>query len=68
MQSISDALNNKSLGENSLKQLSQEVATKEKMLVKKDKENQRVNIVSIVGITLTIFFGLLSIFPILPKY
>ena len=70
MQSILDALNNnnKSLGVNSLKQLSQEIASKEKIIVKKDKENQRANIVSIVGIILTIFFGLLSFFPIWPKY
>lgn len=69
MQSITDALenNNKSLGQNSLKQLSQEILTKEKSLIKKDKENQRANIVSIVGIVLTIFFGLLSMLPILPK-
>lgn len=63
MQSISYALenNNKSLGKNSIKQLSQEIAIKEKTIVKKDKENQRANIVSIVGLVLTIFFGLLSL-------
>ena len=67
MQSIKDALdnNNKSLGLNSLKQLSQEILVKEKLLVKKDKENQRAVIISIVGIVLTVFFGFFSIFPIL---
>lgn len=63
MQSISYALenNNESLGKNSIKQLSQEIAIKEKTIVKKDKENQRANMVSIIGLVLTIFFGLLSL-------
>lgn len=62
MQSIMNALNNNncSLGVSSLKQLSQEVATKEKLIIKKDKENRRANIVSIVGLILTVFFGILS--------
>lgn len=69
MQSIMDALdnNNRSLGINSLRQLSQEVATKEKLIIKKDKENQRANIVSIVGVILTVFFGILSLIPIITK-
>ena len=56
MQSIMNALNNNncSLGVSSLKQLSQEVATKEKLIIKKDKENRRANIVSIVGLILTV--------------
>ena len=63
MQAIKDALDNsnKSLGINALSQLSQEVATKEKLIIKKNKENQRANIVSIVGVILTVFFGILSI-------
>lgn len=66
MQSIKDALenNNKPLGVNSLNQLSQEIATKDKLITKKDKENQRANIVSIISIILTIFFGLLSVLPV----
>lgn len=36
-----------------------------KLIKNKDKENQRANIVSIIGIVLTIFFGLLSVFPML---
>lgn len=69
MQTILDALdsNNKSLGINSLRQLSQEVANKEKLIIKKDKENQRANVVSIVGVILTVFFGILSLIPILSK-
>lgn len=65
MHSIADALesNNKSLGTNSLKQLSQEIVAKEKTLVLKTKENQRATIVSVVGLILTILFGLLSIVP-----
>ena len=66
MQSVTDALesNNKSLGLNSLRQLSQEIVAKEKIIVKQEKDNQRAIIVSIVGIVLTIFFGFLSLFPI----
>ena len=67
MQSIKDALenDNKSLGLNLLRQLSQEILIKEKLLIKKDKENQRAVMISIVGIVLTVFFGFFSIFPIL---
>lgn len=69
MRTLKDALdnNNQSLGNNSLTQLSLEIETKEKLLIKKDKENQRANIISIVGIVLTLFFGFLSFFPILHK-
>lgn len=65
MQSVTDALenNNKSLGLNSLRQLSQEIMAKEKIIVKQEKGNQRAIIVSIIGIVLTIFFGFLSLSP-----
>lgn len=63
MRTLKEALdsNNSSLGMNSLLQLSKEIETKEKLLKKKDKENQIAIIVSIVGIVLTVFFGLLSL-------
>lgn len=65
MQSVTDALenNNKSLGLNSLRQLSQEIMAKEKTIVKQKKDNQMAIAISIVGIVLTIFFGFLSLFP-----
>lgn len=67
MRTLKNALesNNSSLGTNSLMQLSLEIEAKEKLLSKKDKENQRANIISIVGIILTTFFGFLSLYPIL---
>lgn len=69
MRTLKNALdnNNPSLGINSLMQLSLEIETKEKLLSKKDKENQRANIISIAGIILTTFFGFLSLYPILFK-
>lgn len=66
MQTLLNALKDAdiSLAENSIKQLSQEIEIMEKTIVKKDKENQRATVVSIVGIVLTIFFGLLSVLKI----
>lgn len=52
--------NNVSSGENFLKQLSSEIEYKELMIEKKEKDNQKATIVSIVGLILTFFFGLLS--------
>ncbi len=52
--------NNKSMGESSLKQLSLEIEYKERLFEKKEKDNQKATIVSIVGVILTFFFGLLS--------
>lgn len=65
LRSINEALdnNNVQLGQNAVMQLSQEIDTKEKKIHKMEKENQRANIISIVGLILTIFFGLFSIIP-----
>jgi len=65
MRTIKDALhnNNTKLGINSLIQLSREVETKEKLLAKKEKENQIATIISVVGIILTLFFGFFSVLP-----
>lgn len=52
--------NNSSLGINALTQLTQEIEFKEKTLVEKVKENQRSTFISIIGIFLTLFFGVLS--------
>lgn len=52
--------NNIELGTHTLSQLSTELINKEKLLHKKEKENSIATILSIVGIVLTIFFGLLS--------
>lgn len=60
---ISIRNNNVSLGINALFQLSQEIESKEKKLIKMEKDNQTANIVSIVGLVLTVFFGILSIIP-----
>lgn len=51
---------NESLATTSILHLSQEIENKEKLCIKQDKENQRANILSIVGVILTIFFGVLS--------
>lgn len=69
MQSILDSIdnNNKSLGTNSLKQLTQEIANKEKLISKQEKDNKRANIVSILGLCLTVFFGLISIIQLFPS-
>ena len=53
--------NNIDLGQNTLKQLSDEIINKEMIIRKKEKENRLAIIVSIVGILLTLFFGILSI-------
>lgn len=61
--SLKEALEtgNKSLGINSLNQLTVEIENKEKIIDKKDRDNRNSLLVSIVGIILTIFFGLTSI-------
>lgn len=63
LKNINDAIikNNKDLGLSTLQQLAEEIANKEKTIKKKEKENQVATIVSIVGVALTIFFGLLSL-------
>lgn len=63
MQLIMNALdeNNKSLGKSSLDQLSQEIEAKEKVMSKMDKTNRFTTIISIVGVILTIFFGIVSV-------
>lgn len=53
--------NNIDLGQNTLKQLSDEIINKEMIIRKKEKENRLAIIVSIVGVLLTLFFGILSI-------
>lgn len=62
MYTIKTALNtgNIDLGTNLLTQLSLEIEAKEKLLRKKDRDNQRATILSIVGIILTIIFGIIS--------
>lgn len=62
LQSIQNALlnDNESLGINSLIHLSQEIKNKEKIIIKQDHVNKRASIVSIVGVVLTIFFGIIS--------
>ena len=64
LQSIKNALinNNESLGSNALIHLSQEIENKEKLFITQSKQNQRANVISIVGIILTIFFGFFSFF------
>lgn len=63
LKNINDAIakNNADFGKASLLQLSNELINKEKLLKKKEKENQLTTIISIVGMILTIFFGFLSI-------
>lgn len=63
LKNINDAIikNNTDLGLSSLQQLAYELANKEKTLKKKEKENQVATIVSIVGVILTVIFGLLSL-------
>lgn len=53
--------NNIDLGQNTLKQLSDEIINKEMIIRKKEKENRLAIILSIVGVLLTLFFGILSI-------
>ena len=63
LKNINDAIikNNKDLGLSTLQQLADEIANKEKTIKKKEKENQVATIVSIVGVILTVVFGLLSL-------
>ena len=63
LNNINDAIikNNKDLGLSTLQQLADEIANKEKTIKKKEKENQVATIVSIVGVILTVVFGLLSV-------
>ncbi len=63
LKNINDAIikNNTDLGLSSLQQLAYELANKEKTLKKKEKENQVATIFSIVGVILTVIFGLLSL-------
>lgn len=63
MKTLNEAIENKdtSLGIATLMQLSNEIAAKEKLLIKRNKDNQRSTIISIVGIILTIFFGIFSL-------
>ena len=63
LKNINDAIekNNADFGKASLSQLSNELINKEKLLKKKEKEYQLTFIISIVGMILTIFFGILSI-------
>ena len=67
LQSMQNALinNNESLGMNSLLQLSEEILYKEKVIIKQEKDNKRTTILSIVGVILTIFFGIISIIQFL---
>ena len=52
--------NNYDLGKSSLNQLSDEIIYKEEIIKKKERNNQIAMIVSIVGIILTVFFGIMS--------
>lgn len=52
--------NNYDLGKSSLNQLSDEIIYKEEIIKKKQRDNQIAMIVSVVGIILTVFFGILS--------
>lgn len=63
LKNINDAIikNNTDLGLSSLQQLAYELANKEKTLKKKEKENQVATIFSIVGVILTVVFGLLTL-------
>lgn len=67
MYTIKDALtdHNIELGSKALTQLSLEIEAKEKLLRKTDRANQRTTILSIVGILLTVLFGLLSLLQFL---
>ena len=63
LKNINDAIvkNNADFGKASLLQLSNELINREKLLKKKEKDNQLATIISIVGMILTVFFGFLSI-------
>ena len=62
LKNINTALknNNYDLGKSSLNQLSDEIIYKEEIIKKKERNNQIAMIVSVVGIILTVFFGILS--------
>ncbi len=62
LNNISDAIikNNVDFGMAELMQLSTELVNREKLLKKKEKENQLTTVISIVSIVLTVFFGVLS--------
>jgi len=68
LSTIKEALRsgNDALGMNALSQLSQEIESKEKLAKRRIKENQLARVISIVGIVLTIFFGLISFINALP--
>ncbi len=63
LKSLSTAIdhNNIDLGQSALNQLSDEIVNKEMIIKKKEKENRLAMTVSIVGVLLTFFFGILSI-------
>lgn len=63
LKTISTAIdnNNIDLGQSTLNQLSDEIINKEMIIRKKEKENRLAITVSIVGVLLTLFFGIISI-------
>lgn len=62
LKTIKEAIekNNHDLANNSLDQLSKELIAKEKSFMKKEKENQVTTMISIIGVILTVLFGILS--------
>lgn len=66
LKAIRDSIekNNKELGRNSLTQLSKEMTNKEKTLKRMERANQISMIISVVGVILTVIFGVLSLFKI----
>lgn len=64
LKAIRDSIekNNKELGRNSLIQLSKEMTNKEKTLKRMERANQISMTISIVGVILTVVFGILSLF------
>lgn len=63
LKNLSEALEktNFELGQVTIKQLSSELQNKESLVKKQQRENQRATMISIVGIVLTIVFGIFSI-------
>lgn len=64
LKNIDDALSNSNiqLGKTAIEQLTTEIVNKESIIKKQERNNQIATILSIVGLVLTIFFGILSIF------
>ncbi len=64
LKNIDDAItqNNVQLGQTAVEQLSEEILNKETLIKKQEKQNQQATMLTIIGVVLTIFFGIISIF------